>query len=195
MYAPNAILGGSALANDRARQLGATVVDATSMPRGTYAALTRVLERAEDFVRRKEREFNELPLEPDAAQTRFADFVRWLGQRLLGIDLRVIIVRKDPTIDGIVEDAAYDRHRREIKLNVLGKIDFGDPLAPSSLGVIFHEFAHQYVTEHDQRFIEQLQQLAGRGAALLASLGPEIVQRVREGRLFEASAAHRRPPR
>jgi hypothetical protein len=183
MYPPNAILGGSPLANDRARQLGANVIDATSMPRGTYAALTRVMERAEDFVRRKEREFNELPLEPDAEQQRFSDFVRWLAKRILGIDLRVTIVRKDPTIDGIVEDAAYDKTSREIKFNVLGKVDFSDPLAPTSLGVVFHEFAHQYVTEHDQRFIEHLQQVAGRGAAILAAGGPPLATRIREGRL------------
>src|SRR5262249_22947797 len=117
---------------------------------------------------------------------RFSDFVRWLAFKLLGIELRVTIVRKDPTIDGIVEDAAFDKNSREIKFNVLGKVDFADPLSPTSLGVIFHEFAHQYVTEHDQRFIEPGRRGAGGGAALRGAGGRALGTRVREGRLGES---------
>jgi hypothetical protein len=180
VFPRGALLGGAPRVNDRARQLGGAVVDSTAMPRGLFSALTRVMERAEDFVHRREREFNEKPVEPDGAQRRFAFFVRYLGERLLGRRLQVVFVRKEPTMDGLVEDAAFDAATGVMKLNTMGKIDFSSPLSPSTLGVIFHELAHHFVAEHDQRFIEHLQNIAGRAASLLASMDPASLSRLLE---------------
>ncbi|MFH2007574.1 MAG: ATP-binding protein [bacterium] len=170
VFPRGSLLGGAARINDRARQLGGEVVDAGTMPRGVYSALVRVMERAEDYVRRREREFNEQPVEPTPEQARFGLFVRWLGERLLGRRLHVSFVRKEPTLDGLVEDASFDAAEGVMKFNVIGKVDFTNPLSPTTLGILFHELAHNFVTEHDHRFIEHLQNLAGRAAALLAGM-------------------------
>ncbi len=170
VFPAGSLLGGAERINDRARQLGGSVVDAVTMPRGVYAALVRVMEPAEEFVKRREREFNEKPVEPTAEQQRFSLFARWLGERLLGRRLQISFVHKEPTLDGLVEDASFDAASGSLKFNVIGKVDFANPLSPTTLGILFHELAHNFVTEHDHRFIEHLQSLAGRAAALLAGM-------------------------
>lgn len=180
VFPRGAILGGPSQVNDRARQLGGAVLETSSMPRGLYAALTRVMERAEDFVHRREREFHERPLEPTPQQRRFAFFVRYLSERLLGRRVQVLFVRKEPTLDGLMEDAAFDASAGVMKLNVLGKMDFTNPLSPSTLAILFHELAHHFVAEHDHRFIEHLQNIAGRAASLLASMDAASLARLLE---------------
>ncbi len=181
VFPRDALLGGADRVNDRARQLGGNVVDAGAMPRGVYAALVRVMEPAEEYVRRREREFCERPASPTPDQRRFGCFVRWLGERLLGRRLEVVFVRKEPTMDGLVEDASFDASAGVLKLNVIGKVDFANPLSPTTLGIVFHELAHNFVTEHDHRFIEQLQSLAGRAAALLAGMDAASISGILEG--------------
>lgn len=180
VFPRGALLGGPEQINDRARQLGGQVVPAESMPRGVYAALTRVMERAESFVRRREREFNERPVSPSAEQRRFAFFVRYLAERILGRRIQVVFVRKEPTLDGLVEDAAFDARAGTMKFNVLGKVDFEDPLSPTTLGIVFHELAHHFVAEHDHRFLDHLQHIAGRAASLLASMDAASLARLLE---------------
>ncbi len=181
VFPPGALLGGAERINDRARQLGGSVVEAGTMPRGVFAALVRVMEPAEEFVKRREREFNEKPVEPTAEQRRFGLFVRWLGDRLLGRRLQISFVHKEPTLDGLVEDASFDAAGGSLKFNVIGKVDFANPLSPTTLGIIFHELAHNFVTEHDHRFIEHLQSLAGRAAALLAGMDAASIAGIFEG--------------
>lgn len=180
VFPRGSLLGGAERVNDRARQLGGAVVDVTAMSRGVYSALTRVLERAEDFVHRREREFNERPVDPTPDQRRFAFFVRYLGERLLGRRLQVVFVRKEPTMDGLLEDAAFDASTGVVKFNIQGKVDYANPLSPTTLGILFHELAHHFVAEHDQRFIEHLQNIAGRAAALLASMDAASLARLLE---------------
>ncbi len=181
VFPPGALLGGTERINDRARQLGGSVVEAGTMPRGVFAALVRVMEPAEEFVKRREREFNEKPVEPTAEQRTFGLFVRWLGDRLLGRRLQISFVHKEPTLDGLVEDASFDAAGGSLKFNVIGKVDFANPLSPTTLGIIFHELAHNFVTEHDHRFIEHLQSLAGRAAALLAGMDAASIAGIFEG--------------
>jgi hypothetical protein len=181
VFPRGSLLGGPARVNDRARQLGGNVLEANAVPRGVYAALTRVMERAEDFVLRREREFSERPLEPSPEQLRLARFVQFLGDRLLRRRLVVTFVRKDPTSDGLVEDASFDAGTGTLKLNVLGKVDFASPLAPTTLSILFHELAHHFGLEHDARFIEHLQTIAGQAAALLASLDAATLARILDG--------------
>jgi hypothetical protein len=180
VFPRGALLGGAERINDRARQLGGTVVDTSAMARGVYSALVRVMEPAEDYVHRREREFNERPVDPSPVQRRFAFFVRYLGERLLGRRLSVVFVRKEPTLDGLVEDAAFDADTGVLKFNVLGKVDFANPLTPATLGILFHELAHHFVAEHDQRFVEHLQNIAGRAAALLAGMDAASLARLLE---------------
>lgn len=180
VFPRGALLGGAPRVNDRARQLGGTVVESSVMTIGLYSALTRVMERAEDFVHRREREFHEKPVEPSSEQRRFSFFVRYLGERLLGRRLRVVFVRKEPTLDGLVEDAAFEAATGVLKVNIIGKVDFANPLSPSTLGILFHELAHHFVAEHDQRFIEHLQNIAGRAASLLAGMDAASLARLLE---------------
>jgi hypothetical protein len=181
VFPRGALLSGAEPVNDRARQLGGTVVDASTMPRGLYASLTRVMERAEDFVRRREREFSTTPVAPSSDQLRFARFVRFLGERLLHRRLTVQFVDQTPTPDGYLEDASFDAASGTIQFNVRGKVEFDRPLSPTTLAILLHELTHHHVLEHDQRFIEHLQQLAGAAVALLATLEPGRLRAILEG--------------
>ncbi|MCB9617590.1 MAG: sensor histidine kinase, partial [Sandaracinus sp.] len=102
-YPRGAVLGGTRRANDRARQLGAHVIDASSLSQGAYLALSRVVETADDFVRRRNAELTGEPIEPDATQQRFADAVRWLARRVAGRVVRVAFFARDPSDAGLLE--------------------------------------------------------------------------------------------
>src|SRR5262249_38738148 len=89
LFPRGAVLEGTARANDRARQLGAHVVESAHMTHGAYVALARALERADDFVRRRSRDLAGEEVGPDETQARFAESVRWLARRLAGRVVRV----------------------------------------------------------------------------------------------------------
>lgn len=181
VFPRGSVLGGTSRANDRARQLGAHIVDARTISHGAWLALARVLETADDYVRRRASEFGGDEVEPDETQRRFAEAVRWLARRVAGSVVRVRFFARDPSDVGLLEDAVTDVEARVISFNVKGPLRFDDPLDPTTLGVVLHELAHLASPEHDHRFIDRLQQLAGTTARLLAEGGPALAAALRDG--------------
>ncbi len=175
------VLGGTRRANDRARQLGAHIIDASAISHGAYLALGRVLETSDDYVRRRSSEFGGDDVEPDDTQRRFAETVRWIARAVAGRVVRVRFFARDPSDAGLLEDAVTDVDAREIGFNVRGPLRFDDPLDPTTLGVVLHELAHLETAEHDHRFIDRLQHLAGKTARLLAEGGPALAAALRAG--------------
>ncbi len=175
------VLDGSVRANDRARQLGAHVVQAQTMSQGTYLALARVLETADDYVRRRSREFVGQDVEPDETQRAFADAVRWLARRIAGSVVRVRFFARDPSDAGLLEDATTDGQARLISFNVRSTLRWDDLLDPATMGVVLHELAHLVTLEHDHRFIDRLQFLGGALGRLLAEGGSELGAKLRRG--------------
>lgn len=176
-----AVLGGTSRANDRARQLGAHVIDTSAISDGAYVGLSRVVETADDFVRRRSAEFVGEDVDPDETQLRFADAVRWLARRIAGRVVRVRFFARDPSDAGLLEDATCDAETRVISFNVKGPLRFDDILDPATLGVVLHEIAHLEWLEHDLRFIDRLQMLAGMTAKVLAEGGPALAEALRRG--------------
>lgn len=176
-----AVLGGTSRANDRARQLGAHVIDASAISHGAYVALTRVLETADDYARRRSAEFDGDDVTPTDEQQRFADAVRWLARRIAGRVVRVRFFARDPSDEGLLADATTDPDAKVISFNVRAPLRWGDVLDPHTLGVVLHEIAHLETPEHDQRFIDRLQFLAGHTARVLAEGGRDLADRLRRG--------------
>ena len=58
---------------------------------------------------------------------------------------------------------------------------FDDILDPHSFGVVLHEIAHLESAEHDHKFIDRLQFLAGQAGKVLAEGGPDLASRLRRG--------------
>jgi hypothetical protein len=184
-----AVLGGSRQANDRARQLGAHVVDAHAISHGAYVALARVVERADAYVRRRSAEFGGEDVTPNEAQARFADAVRWLARKIAGRVVRVRFFARDPSDAGLLEDATTDPDARILSFNVRAPLRFDDILEPYTLGVVLHELAHLETPEHDHRFIERLQFLAGQTGCLLAREGARLADGLRRGAPDEVESA------
>lgn len=180
-FPKGAVLGGTRRADDRARQLGAHVVPSESLSHGTYLALSRVVETADDFVRRRSHELEGEEVAPDEDQQRFAQAVRWLARRVAGRVVRVRFFARDPSDEGLLADATCDATTRVLSFNVRGSLRFDDVLEPSTFGVVLHELAHLDTPEHDHRFIERLQLLAGQAAKVLAAGGPALAERLRAG--------------
>ncbi len=180
-FARGAVLGGTSRANDRARQLGAHVIDVSTLPHGAYMSLGRVLETSDDYVRRRAVEFQGPDVEPDEVQQRFAGAVRWLARRVAGRVVRVRFFARDPSDAGLLEDATTDPEARILSFNVRSHLRFDDILEPHTLGVVMHEIAHLDTPEHDQRFIERLQLIAAHTVRVLSEGGPELAKRFREG--------------
>lgn len=181
VFPRGSVLGGTSRANDRARQLGAHIVDASTISHGAYLTLTRALETADDYVRRRAAEFGGDEVEPDATQRAFADAVRWLARTIAGRVVRVRFFARDPSDAGLLEDAVTNVDAREISFNVRGPLRFDDLLEPGTLGVVLHELAHLETPEHDHRFIDRLQYLAGKASRLFAEGGPALADALRKG--------------
>lgn len=181
VFHKGSVLGGTSRANDRAKQLGAHIIDARTISHGAWLALARVLETADDYVRRRSSEFGGEDVEPDEVQRRFGESVRWLARRIAGSVIRVRFFARDPGDAGLLEDAVTDVDARVVSFNVRGPLRFDDVLEPATIGVVLHELAHLASPEHDHRFIDRLQLLAGGLAKLLAEGGPELARALREG--------------
>lgn len=181
MFPRGAVLGGTARANDRARQLGAHVVDASAITHGAYLALSRVLEPADEYVRRRSKEFEGEDVEPDETQARFGEAVRWLARRIAGRVVRVRFFARDPNDAGLLEDAVTDLDAKVIAFNVRAPTRFDDILEPHTLGLVLHEIAHLETPEHGHAFIDRLQHLAGLAAKLFAEGGPALASAIRTG--------------
>lgn len=181
VFPRGSVLGGTRRANDRARQLGAHIIETSAISHGAYVSLARVLETSDDYVRRRSSEFGGEDVEPDETQRRFADAVRWLARAVAGRVVRVRFFARDPGDAGLLEDAVTDVDRKEISFNVRSLLRFDDILDPTTLGVVLHELAHLETPEHDHRFIDRLQHLAGKTARLLAEGGPDLAEGIRSG--------------
>ncbi|MEM9196201.1 MAG: ATP-binding protein, partial [Myxococcota bacterium] len=181
LFPRGAVLGGTSRANDRAKQLGAHVVDSSIISHAGYLALGRVLESADDYVRRRSAEFEGEAVEPDETHLRFAEAVRWLARRVAGRVVRVRFFARDPNDAGLLEDANTDVVAKIISFNVRGPIRFDDVLDPYTLGIVLHEIAHLETPEHDLRFIDRLQWLGGQTAKVLSEGGPELGAALRAG--------------
>ena len=181
VFPRGSVLGGTSRANDRARQIGAHIIDASAISHGAYLSLSRVLETSDDYVRRRSSEFGGEDVEPDATQKRFAEGVRWLARAVAGRVVKVRFFARDPSDAGLLEDAVTDVDDREISFNVRGPLRFDDILDPQTLGVVLHELAHLETAEHDHRFIDRLQHLAGKTAKLLSEGGPPFAESLRRG--------------
>lgn len=181
VFPRGAVLGGTSRANDRARQIGAHVIEASAISHGAYLALGRVLESADHYVRRRSAEFEGEDVEPDTEQLAFASAVRWLARRVAGRVIRVRFFARDPNDAGLLEDAVTDLDTREISFNTRSGLRFDDPLDPRTLGLVLHEIAHLETAEHDHRFIDRLQLLAGQTAKVMAEGGPGLAAALRGG--------------
>jgi hypothetical protein len=181
LFPRGAVLGGTRRANDRARQIGAHVIDAATMSHGSFLSLSRVLESADEYVLRRSAEFEGEDVEPDEVQQRFAEAVRWLARRVAGRVVKVQFFARDPNDAGLLEDAHTEAETRVISFNVRGPLRFDDVLDPTTLGVVLHEIAHLETAEHDHRFIDRLQWLAGQTAKVLAEADPDLAAALRAG--------------
>jgi hypothetical protein len=179
LFPRGAVLAGTSRANDRARQLGAHIVDVTT--HGAHDALARVLETADAYVRRRASEFTGEEVAPTERQERFAASVRWLARRIAGRVVGVRFFARDAADDGLLEDARADVDARVLFFNVRGPLRFDDVLDPATLGVVLHELAHLDAGEHDHRFLDRLQHLAGACVRLFAEGGPDLAARLRSG--------------
>ncbi len=165
----------SLAADDRARQLGAHIVEAASLSHGAYVALGRVLETSADFVARRASELRGVEVDASPTQERFARAVRWIAKEIAGSQVRVRFYAAGPDAAGLLEEARTDVTSRVVSFNVEGPLRFDDVLDAHTLGIVLHELAHLVTPEHDHRFVDRLQFLAGLLARRLAdepSLAP-----------------------
>jgi hypothetical protein len=154
--------------DDRARQLGAHIVEAASLSHGAYVALGRVLETSADFVARRGSELRGVEVEASETQRRFAEAVRWIAREIAGSRVRVRFYAAPPDPLGVLEEARTDVTSRIVTFNVEGRLRFDDVLDAHTLGIVLHELAHLVTPEHDHRFVDRLQFLAGLFARRLA---------------------------
>ena len=162
-----AVLSVGPRVDDRARQLGAKVVDLRGMPLTALEQLETIVERADAYVERMEGPPRDVLVHPGARAERFVGLVRCLSRELLGREVRVEFFERKVRDPSARVDAEYDRERHVLRVNMRGQVRLEDPLAPRTLGILLHELAHEAGEEHDFAFIDQLESLAGRALRCL----------------------------
>jgi hypothetical protein len=160
--------------DDRARQLGAKVVDLRGMPLTALEQLETVVESADAYVERMEGPPRDVVVHPGARAERFVGLVRCLSRELIGREVRVEFFERKVRDPSAQVDAEYDREKRVLRVNMRGQVRLDDPVEPRTLGIILHELAHEAGEEHDFAFIDRLEGLAGRALRCLVDQ-PELL--------------------
>lgn len=181
-FPKSAVLRGSRAADDRARQAGVSVIDTRHLGAAVVETLARALPSSDAFVANHLRAHERPLTQLEPYQQRALDCFAYLAERLINRPVTVMAVQRERSPHGTTEDGSYDSRTHTLKVNVLGSANLRDPLAPGSLGFLFHELAHARASEHDARFIRELERIAGRGARLLADEGNAIRERFGLGR-------------
>jgi hypothetical protein len=165
-------------ANDMARERGYKLVDVDLMPsnvkRMLYWAKT-----AESFAKEILEVEEEVLIEhPTEQMQRFASFVEWMGNKVLGVSLTCKFMEKVADHTGHMSQANFNKVNGIIQYNVLAKENnFDKPLAAEMLSVLIHEFAHQYVSEHTREFTEAVEHVAGKVCFVLLHHQHEIMEK------------------
>ncbi len=162
-----AVLSVGPRVDDRARQLGAKVVDPRGMPPAVVEQLETVVESAEAYVERMEGPPRDLRVNPGARAERFVGLVRCLSRELTGREVGVEFFERKARDRSAQVDAEYDRERRVLRVNLHGQVRLDDPLEAQTLGIILHELAHEAGDEHDFAFIDRLERYAGKALRCL----------------------------
>jgi hypothetical protein len=160
--------------DDRARQLGAKVVDLRGMPLPALEQLETLVESAEAYVERMEGPPRDARVNPGARAERFVGLVRCLSLELTGREAGVEFFERKVRDPSAQVDAEYDRERHLLRVNMRGQVRLDDPLEPRTLGIILHELAHDQGDEHDFAFIDRLEGFAGRALRCLVDR-PELL--------------------
>jgi hypothetical protein len=180
-----AVLSVGPRVDDRARQLGAKVVDLRGMPLTVVEQLATLVESADAYVERMEGPPRDVLVHPGSSAERFVGLVCCLSRELLGQEVRVEFFERKARDPSAQVDAEYDRERRVLRVNMRGQVRLEDPLAPRTLGIILHELAHEASDEHDFAFIDRLESFAGRALRCLVDrpdlLAPYASPRKRAG--------------
>lgn len=169
-----AVLSSGARVDDRARQLGAKVVDLRGVPPSVVEQLETVVESAEAYVERREGPPRDVVVHPGPRAERLVGVVRCLSRELVGREVRVEFFERKVRDRDAQVDAEYDRERRLLRVNMRGAVRLDDPLAPETLGIILHELAHEAGEEHDFAFIDRLERYAGQALRCLVDR-PELL--------------------
>jgi hypothetical protein len=162
-----AVLSSGPRADDRARQLGAKVVELRGMPPSALEQLETLVESAEAYVERMEGPPRDVRVNPGARAQRFVALVRRLSRELTGREVGVEFFERKTRDPAARVDAEYDRERHLLRVNVRGQMRLEDPLDPETLGILLHELAHEAGDEHDFGFIHRLEMLAGKAMRCL----------------------------
>ncbi len=157
-----AVISAGPRADDRARQLGARVMDLRAMPYAAVEQLKTVVETADAFIARLEGPPKDVPVVPGARAERFVALAKWLGRELLARDIEVRFFERQTRDPSAMVDAEFDRAAGVLRVNVKGRARIESPLDPGNLALLLHELAHDGSPHHDFAFIRRLESLAGR---------------------------------
>jgi hypothetical protein len=162
MFPARAVLSAGGRIDDRARQLGAKVVELRGVPAGFADQLASVLETADEFVERVQGPPREVLVDLGERADRFVEFARWLSREVSGRDVRVEFFDREARDGRALVDAEFERFTRTLRINVRGRVRVEDPTHPASLETLLHELAHDASAEHDFAFISRLEAVAAR---------------------------------
>lgn len=178
-FPTRAVLSAAPDEDDRARQHGVPVVSTDGMSRNVAATLARVMETSAAYVARTDQTAEQITAVPPSDE-RVLGFYRHLAKKIAGRPIGVTLMQRQASSDGFIDDAEFDAKRKEIRINVLGRVNLRQPLSEASLGVLLHELAHAVAKDdggggrHDAAFLEAFERVAGRAAELLVREGKEL---------------------
>lgn len=165
-------------ANDRCKQQGMDLVDVSNLPWSVRDVLesytSNAKEKAEDIERATPvRTLDSLREEYKTT----VDTLEWICKKLTGDTYTVTFMSKPKSYTGFMTQADHSKTSNTIRFNVECKaLDFKRPLSPEMLSTVVHELAHRVSSEHDEDFMEGLEQYCGKMALLMLTEHGQLEQ-------------------
>lgn len=181
------------LANDRAKQQGIKLIDLSMLPSDAKWTITYHGKDAKKVM--DELEKNCVPIELPQQRTEWPAFVRvmeYLGEKLIDRPINVTFMSKPKSYKGFTTIADFNAETRTMRWNVEAADNrFAQPLHPGNLTSLIHELAHDKVREHDELFLEEVQNLGGKLAVLCLTYQQTLYRMVAGGQDGVATGARR----
>jgi hypothetical protein len=161
-------------ANDVCKQNGFELVDIANLPYGARHVLTSYGETATATAEEIDKS---TPIKENPALRRKYDatvrLYEWICHQLTGVQYEITFMTKPRAYTGMM--TAADHQEGKIRFNTESHLRLDQPLDWGMLSVLTHELAHREGRhEHDDKFHDEVEALAGRLAGLMYRARPHI---------------------
>jgi hypothetical protein len=177
-------------ANDKVKQQGLDVVDISNLPYEARAVLGWHINDADAAAKALDESA------PVTAHDEKRDLypttvkvLEWLCYALTSRQYRITFMSKPKSYTGSQTQADHNAHDCTIRFNTECDLPLDQPLNATMLAILVHELGHRASSEHDDVFMNKVEQFAGELAVLMLTRHAEVAGLFEGGQVKATSKA------